>query len=112
MVVEFLHSFKDVLDIGKEEEVLKNIISQYLYSCYLQQTSIIHPWGQDIAYIDGLVQERCNSIANALELRTSCTNPSIYIFVRVWPTTYFCPCLDVEYLFKDQQLHACLQIKV
>ena len=27
--------------------------------------------------IDGLVQERCNSIANALELRLSGTNPSI-----------------------------------
>ena len=26
--------------------------------------------------IDGLVQERRNSIANALELRLSCTNPS------------------------------------
>ena len=24
---------------------------------------------------DGLVQERCNSIANALELRLSCSNP-------------------------------------
>ena len=31
-----------------------------------------------IAYIDGLVQERRNSIANALELRPSCTNPLIY----------------------------------
>ena len=29
-------------------------------------------------YIDGLMQERCNSIANALELRLSCTNPSIW----------------------------------
>ena len=29
-------------------------------------------------YIHGLVQERCNSIAKALELRFSCTNPSIY----------------------------------
>ena len=29
-------------------------------------------------YIDGLVQEWCNSIANALELRLSCTNPSIW----------------------------------
>ena len=29
-------------------------------------------------HIDGLVQERRNSIANALELRLSCTNPSIY----------------------------------
>ena len=26
--------------------------------------------------LDGLVQERCNSIASALELRVSCTNPS------------------------------------
>ena len=29
-------------------------------------------------HIDGLVQERRNSIANALELRLSCTNPSTY----------------------------------
>ena len=29
--------------------------------------------------IDGLVQERHNSIANALELRLSCTNPLIYV---------------------------------
>ena len=31
-----------------------------------------------VQYIDGLVQGGCNSIANALELRLSCTNPSIY----------------------------------
>ena len=30
-------------------------------------------------YIDGLGQERRNSIANALDLRLSCTNPSICI---------------------------------
>ena len=29
------------------------------------------------AYIDDSVQERCNSIANALELRPFCTNSSI-----------------------------------
>ena len=29
-------------------------------------------------HIDGLVQERCNSSALAMELRLSCTNPSIY----------------------------------
>ena len=29
-------------------------------------------------HIDGLVQERRNSIANALELRLYCTNPSKY----------------------------------
>ena len=33
------------------------------------------------AYIDGLMQERRNSIANALELRLSCTNPSNYITI-------------------------------
>ena len=38
-------------------------------------------------YINGLVQERRNSIANALELRLSCTNPSISCFsgpVQCW----------------------------
>ena len=29
-------------------------------------------------YFDGLVQEGCNSIVNALELRLCPTNPSIY----------------------------------
>ena len=46
-----------------------------------------------IGHFDGLVQERRNSLANALELRLSCTNPSIewYYFcvplcwlLRVW----------------------------
>ena len=36
------------------------------YRCFSTRTE---------AYIDGLVQERRNSIANALELRLSCTNP-------------------------------------
>ena len=31
-------------------------------------------------YIDGLMQERRNSIANPLELRLSCTSPSIWTF--------------------------------
>ena len=31
-----------------------------------------------LCHLDGLVQERCNSIANALELRLSCTNPLIW----------------------------------
>ena len=34
------------------------------------------------SYFYGLVQERRNSIANALELRLSCTNPSIYVIVQ------------------------------
>ena len=33
-------------------------------------------------YVDRLVQERRNSIANALELRLSCTNPSMWVFTK------------------------------
>ena len=35
-------------------------------------------------HIDGLVQERRNSSASAMELRLSCTNPSIYRYVIVF----------------------------
>ena len=35
-------------------------------------------------HIGGLVQERCNSIANALELHLSCTNPSIHGQTSKW----------------------------
>ena len=41
-------------------------------------------------YIDGLVQDCSNSIANALELVQSCTKPSIYNgnFCMVYETIY------------------------
>ena len=54
------------------------------------QTSINHQcttWSKNQAfYFNGLMQERCNSIANALELRLSCTNPStcIWVFFIHW----------------------------
>ena len=35
-------------------------------------------YNQNHQYLDGLVQERCNSNANALELHLFCTNPSIW----------------------------------
>ena len=35
-------------------------------------------------YIDGLVQEKRNSIANAHELHFSCTNPSIFSMTYFW----------------------------
>ena len=41
-------------------------------------------------HIDGLVQERCNSIAKALELHLSCTNPSIYNVFSYWLMTVLC----------------------
>ena len=49
--------------------------------------------------IDGLMQERRNSIANALELRPSCTNPSLWCKANEqswwfywWGGTYFGNC--------------------
>ena len=46
-------------------------------------------------YIDGLVQDCGNSIANALELLQSCTKPSIYRFVLKGNACVLC---DVESL--------------
>ena len=43
----------------------------------LSQCALNFISGSTIYYFNGLVQERGNSIANALELRLSCTNPSI-----------------------------------
>ena len=40
------------------------------------------PLGWQNFYIDGLVQERRNSIANALELRLPCTNVSIWWILK------------------------------
>ena len=45
-------------------------------ACIMVNRKVKVDFARDI-YIDGLVQERRNSIANALELRLSCTNPSI-----------------------------------
>ena len=45
------------------------------YSCLAEISDV---------YIDGLVQERLNSIAYALDLRRSCTNPSIWRCALVW----------------------------
>ena len=49
-----------------------------IYICYVKQWICSH-WMP----IDGLVQERCNSIANALELHLSCTNPWIWTLYSV-----------------------------
>ena len=45
--------------------------------------------------IDGLIQERHNSIAYALELHLPCTNPSIY-YSHWWPGPVFCLLLRVS----------------
>ena len=40
-------------------------------------------------YIDGLVQERRNSIAKALDLHLSCTNPSILAVNKQTPSHFY-----------------------
>ena len=47
---------------------------QFQFTLTTKKDSKVH-----LDYIDGLVQERRSSIANALELRLSCTNPSILL---------------------------------
>ena len=49
---------------------------------------------------NGLVQERRNSIANALELRLSCANPSIYGCISIYTkdkTVQWWPCASLGY---------------
>ena len=45
----------------------------------------------NIIHIDGIVQGKCNSSELAMELRHSCTNPSMYCF------HYTCPLLQCNY---------------
>ena len=49
------------------------------------KTMVYISWGILHTFIDGLVQERRNSIANALELRLSCINPLIRCICKVQP---------------------------
>ena len=51
---------------------MRGEMSSILFRHYVEKSCF-----SAIFHIDGLVQERRNSIANALELRLSCTNPSI-----------------------------------
>ena len=66
-----------------------------LRSLCLYVISLISQGSFGIYQIDGLVQERRNSIANALELRLSCTNPSIWYYqaehddVMTWKHMWF-----------------------
>ena len=51
-----------------------------IWYVYDGKVGILMPFGYGW-HIDGLVNERGNSIANTLELRLSCTHPSIYYSV-------------------------------
>ena len=63
-----------------DADAYKQYYTILFYQCYfLQNSHYTHPiaqrWGEDV---NGLVQERRNSSALAMELRLSCTNPSNY----------------------------------
>ena len=60
--------------------ILQTTFSNAFYCHYRNQRWSVY-WR---IYIDGLVQERCNSIANALELSLSCTNPLICVTWFQW----------------------------
>ena len=49
----------------------------YIFLTYSEMGLLVH--SKSKSYLDGLVQERRNSIANVLELRFSCTNPSSWL---------------------------------
>ena len=53
------------------------ILKQVTTKLYIQQENVFHCMILTIHYFDGLVQERRNSSALAMELRLSCTNLSI-----------------------------------
>ena len=57
-----------------------------------------------LGQIDGLVRERRNSIANAPELRLSCTNP-----LRYWISVVCC--LDIQYMQRIAALE-CVILKL
>ena len=72
------HIFLDILGQYLNNDTLKkwccNCRGVWNFHCYSSMHCKIWP------QIDGLMQEICNSIANALELHLSCTNPSKYLW--------------------------------
>ena len=59
--------------------------------CLYDVNELMENW--QLLYIDGLVQERHNSSALAIELRLSCTNPSIWLITlgrNSWDILHVC----------------------
>ena len=54
-------------------------------------------------HIDGLVQERRNSSALAMELRLACTNPSIYCFAICYALQFYTK--QLEYKLRVFSMH-------
>ena len=72
-----------IKEIGVGKGIVYIIVKSYLHiKCDILATKEYRRWISIVIHhrfthqIDGLVQERRNSIADAMELRLSCTNPS------------------------------------
>ena len=72
------------IPVCNEKETL--YVKSWIYQCIWWRGKI-HYLKSLMIHIHGLMQERCNSSANALVLRLSCTNPSIWI---LWPVEMCC----------------------
>ena len=59
-------------------------------SCDLAKLYMVHIYWLRKYHINGLVQERCNSIADALELLLSCTNSSISVASIIYFKPFWC----------------------
>ena len=61
---------------GSDRTILISLLYLFIYWVYW---CLVYRW---------VSKERCNSIANALGLRLSCTNPYIYIHIYIWIITH------------------------
>ena len=88
------------------------LISIPTFSCSLSQCTPSLPQSYTNHHIDGLVQERRNSTANALELRLSCSNHRYEDWFQIVCLIVECPnlCLTVYMSIWLQFQHITLQI--
>ena len=76
----------------KKEDIIEQHLGLLDFS-----DALIHPWilcknslvSLVTSEFNGLVQERCNSIASAMELHLSCINPLIWVTCHILTTRLF-----------------------
>ena len=75
--VEILTRLPSYIDVVACHSLNRGVVPFAIYSGAITKWDVTleHKQGMNI---DGLVQKKHNSIANALELHASCTDPSIY----------------------------------
>ena len=94
-----------------------NVLSAMFPSCYVQ-ISLANPNHSCgivrllSSYFEGLVQKRRNSIANALELRIYCNNPSTWYSTQRDTWIYYCLKVNVSILLTLALHSSILRLKV